>query len=323
MQARFDEARNAIERANTLEDIDKVERALDAMKVLVRGNEELVKECNRQLTAANIKWQKRYAEVHKHGGKREQGGSSSTLNAKQTDKDKAKKAKTIAEYAKDHPDKADEIATESINAQYTIIKKEQKQEQTQEKIIEHTKKDIPSDIIDIYSTDKRYRVIYADPPWAYQTKGQHGAAGTGEVSGAAHEYPTMSIDDICDIPVKEIAEPDSVLFLWTTSPHLYSAMNVIEAWGFVYKANCVWNKLKHNVGYYYSVRHEHLLLATRGSCTPDSNTLEPSVIEIERTEHSRKPAEFRQMIDRMYQYGNRIELFAREQTDKWDRWGNE
>ena len=202
------------------------------------------------------------------------------------------------------------------------LKKARKRDETQEKIHRRKARIMPADVVNIYATDTRYRVVYADPPWAYTT-GQHAGAGKGEVSGAAHEYPTMPLHKICALPVRDITEPNAVLFLWATAPLMFLAGQVIEAWGFTYKTHFVWNKLKHNVGYYSSVRHEDLLVASRGSCTPDSNTLEPSVIEIERTEHSRKPNEFRQMIDRMYQYGNRIELFAREQVNGWDYWGNE
>lgn len=168
--------------------------------------------------------------------------------------------------------------------------------------------------------DIKYRVIYADPPWDYGDK----RTGLKGYSSATDHYPDMTIDQLCDLPVKSMAMDDAVLFLWVTSPLLYEAAPIIEAWGFKYKASYIWDKVKHNVGHYNSVRHELLLICTRGSCTPDDNKLHDSVIEIERTRHSEKPEYFRHQIDRMYQHGNKLELFRRgDAPEGWDVWGNQ
>jgi len=166
----------------------------------------------------------------------------------------------------------------------------------------------------------QYRVIYADPPWQYATE-QHSHEQQETV--LASHYPSMSLDAICELPVADLATDDAVLFLWTTSPKLFEAKAVLDAWGFDYKASIIWDKVKHNVGYYVSVRHEFLLIATRGSCLPDVPKLRDSVVTIERTEHSVKPDYFREWIDQLYPNGPRIELFARESTDGWDVWGNQ
>jgi N6-adenosine-specific RNA methylase IME4 len=163
----------------------------------------------------------------------------------------------------------------------------------------------------------KYRVIYADPPWSYGNKLVDGY-------GAAEDhYPTMTIEELCALPVKDLAEDNAVLFLWVTSPLLEECFEVIRAWGFKYKASFVWDKLRKNFGYYNGVRHEFLLVCTRGSCTPDVPKLFDSVQSIERTEHSRKPEEFRQIIDTLYPHGKRIELFARRPAPGWEVWGNE
>jgi N6-adenosine-specific RNA methylase IME4 len=111
----------------------------------------------------------------------------------------------------------------------------------------------------------------------------------------------MSIEELCLLPVKDLAEDNAVLFLWVTSPLLEDAFRVIHAWGFDYKTSFVWDKVKHNMGHYNSVRHEFLLVCVRGSCTPDNMRLYDSVQSIERTEHSTKPEEFRNIIDDIYQ----------------------
>lgn len=171
----------------------------------------------------------------------------------------------------------------------------------------------------------KYRVIYADPPWQYSSP-QH----TTEEQETVLEthYPTMTLEEIEALPIEDMAHDNSVLFLWATSPLIFQIKEIIFAWGFDYKASFIWDKIKHNVGYYNSVRHELLLIATRGSCLPDSKKLHDSVISIERTEHSRKPEYFRKVIDEMYipsrVRNDRIELFARAELPKhWDSWGNE
>ena len=134
----------------------------------------------------------------------------------------------------------------------------------------------------------------------------------------------MTIEELCAVPVRDVLEDDAVLFMWVTSPLLSECWPVIAAWGFRYKSSFVWNKVRHNFGHYNSVRHELLLVCTRGSCLPDVKTLIPSVIEEERSaKHSEKPASFRTIIDELYPNGNRIELFARAEADGWERWGNE
>ena len=169
--------------------------------------------------------------------------------------------------------------------------------------------------------DAKFRVVYADPPWAYNDKADAGAV---QGKGAGHHYPTMSIQALCELPVKEICDPDAVLFLWVTSPLLAECFPVIEAWGFSYRACFVWDKVKHNMGHYNSVRHEFLLICGRGSCAPKNPTLYDSVQVIQRTGHSEKPEAFRAIIDSLYSGGRRIELFARQAPQPpWQSWGNE
>jgi site-specific DNA-methyltransferase (adenine-specific) len=133
----------------------------------------------------------------------------------------------------------------------------------------------------------------------------------------------MSIAELCAMPIPAICEDDAVLFLWVTSPLLFECQPIIEAWGFEYKTSFVWDKVKHNMGHYNSVRHEFLLICTRGSCLPDTNKLTGSVVSIERTKHSVKPEEFRTIIDTLYPHGKRIELFARRETKGWEAYGNQ
>lgn len=172
--------------------------------------------------------------------------------------------------------------------------------------------------VDIFTTDTKYRVIYADPPWSYNDK-----QDTDYYGGAEKHYDTMPIDEIAALPIDRIAEKDAVLFLWTTNPLIFDSRKIFEAWGFTYKSMFIWDKVRTGMGHYNSVRHEMLLICTRGSCTPDTPRMFDSVQSIERTEnHSEKPQQFRDIIDTLYA-GKKIELFARQPHDGWDVWGNE
>jgi len=163
----------------------------------------------------------------------------------------------------------------------------------------------------------KYRIIYADPPWRY------GNMMPEYAPEQADHYPTMTVSEICALPIADLAEDNAVLFLWVTSPILEESFQVIRAWGFQYKSSFVWDKIKHNMGHYNSVRHEFLLVCVRGSCQPDVPKLFDSVLSEERTKHSRKPETFRTIIDTIYPHGRRVELFAREQHEGWDGYGNQ
>jgi len=195
------------------------------------------------------------------------------------------------------------------NNQTTIskVRREVKKAEVTKKVAE-----LPSD---------RFRVLYADPPWSYGNSGVINEDNYGHVH---RHYPSMTIGELCAMDVKSIADDNAVMFMWVTSPLLDECWPVIRAWGFQYKTSFVWDKVKHNFGHYNSVRHEFLLICTRGSCTPDVNKLFDSVVSEEKSgKHSEKPEVFREMIDTIYPHGKRIELFARKKTKGWEVYGNE
>jgi hypothetical protein len=115
----------------------------------------------------------------------------------------------------------------------------------------------------------KYRVLYADPPWEYSDT----RAGLRGYTGAEDHYPTLKLEELCALEdgsgrkVAELTPENAVLFLWATCPLMVDALKVTSAWGFEYKSQFVWDKVKHNFGHYNSVRHELLLVCTRGSCT--------------------------------------------------------
>jgi len=168
----------------------------------------------------------------------------------------------------------------------------------------------------------QYRVVYADPPWRYGDE-RTSLAGYSD-SAAAAQYPTMPLADICAMDVKAMAAPDAVLFLWATFPLLPEGLEVVKAWGFTYKTAFVWDKQRANMGNYHNACAELLLVATRGSCTPEIDTRFPQVQAYARARHSEKPEDWRRVIDGMYPSGPRIELFRRGDAPAgWVVWGNE
>ena len=129
--------------------------------------------------------------------------------------------------------------------------------------------------------------------------------------------------------VREISAKDCILFMWITAPKLNWLNDVLEAWGFEYKTNLIWDKVKHNMGHYSSVRHEILIIAGKGSSAPvcDGKTIQSidSVQSIEKSNrHSEKPGEFRGIIEKLYPGYKKIELFARGREPRgWVFWGHQ
>ena len=167
-----------------------------------------------------------------------------------------------------------------------------------------------------------YQIIYADPPWRYDQKGLQGAA--------EKHYSTMSLEDICKLPVGSISAKDSILFLWATFPQLPAALRVISAWGFKYKTVAfLWLKKNRKadswffgLGFWTRGNAEVCLLATRGHTKRQSSKIHQFIISpIEA--HSKKPDIVRDKIVELAGDVPRIELFARQTTPGWDVWGNE
>ena len=185
-------------------------------------------------------------------------------------------------------------------------------------------------VVDIFTTDRKYDVIYADPPWKYTN------AGTAKSSrgNASKHYSTMTINEICELPVDRIASDRAVCFMWTTFPQYPEALKVMKAWGFMYMtAGFVWvKKNKHadsffmGMGQYTRTNAEVCLFGKReGVKRKDivkSRCVRQLIVSpVEK--HSKKPDETRDRIVELVGDIPRIELFARQTADGWDAWGNE
>ena len=176
--------------------------------------------------------------------------------------------------------------------------------------------------VDIFNANRKYNIIYADPPWRYQDRKCNGACEL--------HYNTMKIEELCKLPIKEISAKDSVLFMWVTYPMLKEGLTLIEAWGFKYKTIAFqWIKQnKSGKGFFFGLGRwtrgntECCLIATKGKPKRVNNSVGQLILSpIEA--HSKKPDQAREKIVDLMGDLPRIELFARQHTNGWDCWGNE
>ena len=173
--------------------------------------------------------------------------------------------------------------------------------------------------------DRKYSIIYADPPWSYKTGRSKRWRGIAE-----RHYQTMTVDEIAELPIQDIAAKDAVLFLWVTFPCLKEGIEIIEKWGFTYKT-VAFNWVKQNkggsglfwgLGFWTRSNSEICLLAVKGKPKRESTGVHSVVLSpVQR--HSQKPGEIRDRIVELMGDLPRIELFARETAPGWDSWGNE
>lgn len=160
-----------------------------------------------------------------------------------------------------------------------------------------------------------FRVLCADPPWAYEKRKDDGT------HRAALTYPTMTTEEVCAMGVGAIAHEDSVLWLWTTNAFMRDAYDVAAAWGFEVKTILTWAKDRMGTGDWLRGKTEHCLMCVRGK--PVVNlTNETTLLEGKVREHSRKPVEFYEMVEKLCP-GSKVEIFGREAREGWVTWGAE
>jgi N6-adenosine-specific RNA methylase IME4 len=205
----------------------------------------------------------------------------------------------------------------SINQVYQDIKKEEKKEERDKKI-EEVKAKIESE--NLVTPNKKYHVIGIDPPWAYEEKGGFSSADyDSESNRGAVDYPTMTVEQIKKIELP--AADDCVLFLWTTHAFLKDSFDLVDEWGFKYKATLVWDKVKMGLGRTVRMQVEFCLIAVKGNPIINGSS-ERDIITEPRREHSRKPEAFYEMAERMC-IGNKLDYFSRQNRENWDHYGAE
>lgn len=178
-----------------------------------------------------------------------------------------------------------------------------------------------------FTNGKKYKTIYADPPWQFSNR-------TGKMAPEhkrLNRYSTMKLDDIKKLPVSDVADEKSHLYLWVPNALLPEGLEVMKAWGFEYKTNIIWEKIRKDgmpdgrgVGFYFRNVTEILLFGIKGD---KNRTLQPGRTQVNlvrsmKREHSRKPDEFISLIESCSP-GPYLELFARGDRENWDMWGNQ
>lgn len=175
--------------------------------------------------------------------------------------------------------------------------------------------------------EKKYSTILADPPWQFQNR-------TGKMAPEHKRllrYPTMKLDEIKNLPVKVVAEERAHLYLWVPNALLAEGMQVMENWGFKYKTNLIWYKVRKDggpdrrgVGFYFRNVTEIILFGVRGKKirTLQAGRSQENIISSRKREHSRKPDEQYDLIESC-SWGPFLELFGRGTREGWTTWGNQ
>lgn len=161
---------------------------------------------------------------------------------------------------------------------------------------------------------EKFGCIYADPPWQYGN--QSTRASTDK------HYDTLTVDELCEWPIADVAADDAHLHLWTTNSFLFDAKTVMDAWGFKYRSVFVWVKPQMGIGNYWRVSHEFLLLGIRGNAKRFNNRSLRSWAEFQRGRHSSKPEQVRGFIESA-SHGPYLELFGRKPVGGWTVLGNQ
>ena len=162
---------------------------------------------------------------------------------------------------------------------------------------------------------KKYQIIYADPPWKYDFS-------KSDSRKIENHYPTMSVEEIkvLDVP----SEKNAICFLWATTAKLIEALDTLKSWGFAYKSSLVWDKETLGMGFWFRGQHEFLLVGVKGKMSPPEQSKRiSSVYKEKKTRHSKKPNYIRDQIDFWYPNQTKLEMFCRYAKEGWDVFGNE
>lgn len=174
--------------------------------------------------------------------------------------------------------------------------------------------------------DAKYKTILADPPWQFNNR-------TGKVAPEhkrLNRYCTMNLEDICNLPVNQISEKSSHLYLWVPNALLPDGLKVMQSWGYTYKSNLIWHKVRKDggpdgrgVGFYFRNTTEIILFGVKGKLrTNYAGRRQVNIIRTQKQEHSRKPDELYSIIEDCSD-GPYLELFARGARAGWNSWGNQ
>lgn len=171
-----------------------------------------------------------------------------------------------------------------------------------------------TDLNSLIQSGEKFGCIYADPPWSYDNQATRAATG--------NHYQSLTVAQLCELPVRKFAADNAHLHLWTTNAFLFSCPDIFAAWGFEFRSSFVWIKPQMGIGNYWRNSHEILLTAIRGDAKRFNDHSLKSWLECDRGAHSAKPEQVRSMIERSSP-GPFLEMFARREAPGWTVWGNQ
>lgn len=171
-----------------------------------------------------------------------------------------------------------------------------------------------ADLHQAVADGRKFGSVYADPPWLYDNQATRASTG--------NHYSGMTVDELCELPVRALAADDAHLHLWTTNAFIFECPRIFDAWGFEFRSTFVWVKPQMGIGNYWRNSHEFLLTAIRGNAKRFNNKSLKSWLECDRAQHSSKPDMVRGFIEKASP-GPYLELFGRSQHDGWAVWGNQ
>ena len=317
---KLDEARRALAEASTLQEIKDIRDKAEAIKAYVKAAGYSL-EMQNQAAETKLRAERKGGELLKEMQKNKGGGDTSkhrlhratsapSLKDLGIEKTQSMRWQQIADLPEViFEEVIEETKEEKKELTQALMLRESKDFQLQKKKAEHA--ELPKTVL----PEGEFNLVYADPPWDYDF-------AETQSRDLANHYPTMKIDEICEMQVPFAA--DSLLLLWATAPKLREAFMVIDAWGLTYKTHAIWDKQKIGMGYWFRGQHELLFVATKGNFSPpEPDHRHSSIFSYSRTKHSAKPVEFIEWIDSAFSEAKKLELFARTAREGWSQWGNQ
>ena len=321
---RLDGASRMLAEAKTIQQAKKIMDMADAAKVYAR-QQKLGQEATDYANSIKIEAMRRlgqlWKEAPKHPGTRVSpllGGSQEKPPSKLSELGINKKLAHICAKLAELPKEEYEQVRDGIVSMAKALNNAKLKTRKSDAEIEAAKsrghKQVGVFVSDLNSLPlKKYGCIYVDPPWKYLNQGTRGATD--------NHYETMTVEELCRMPIAKIAADKSHIHLWVTNGFLFEAPKILKAWGFEFKSTFVWVKPQMGMGNYWRNSHEILLLGVRGGLTASDRGL-MSWIEESRRSHSQKPDSVREMITRLSP-GPYLELFGRSKISGWDVFGNQ
>ena len=318
---KFNAAKKALAVAKSVDEVKSIRNAATATRLYAQQAKD--KTLIQDASEIRLRAERRLGEMMQESLKAKGGGDVRrkhrglklpgdpiTLSEVGIDKYLAKRARAAAAPTdRQFEKKVVEIREAAASAVETVMRVVSKTEARKEResVLALKLKDLPK---------KEYGVLYADPPWRFETYSKKGSDRAAE-----NHYPTMTDDEIIALGSRLPFAHECCLFLWATAPKLLSALAVMKAWGFEYKSFLAWDKKIAGTGHIVRSQVELLLIGTRGGIVPPMGM--PGLISVKRTVHSAKPDRIADLIEAQYPNLPKLEMFARRPREGWDVWGNE